>query len=647
LLFGGWVAYLTADRARSNVRAAVAETARHVAERITAEIEKEVEVAQALATSTTLDAPNLSGFYREAARLTDARPLWDTVSLTKPDGEEVLNISRPFGTPLGAVADAKSFRDLVRRERPTIGSIEQIAGKPLVPLRVPVTRSANLNYVLTVGLVPSRISELLQAAGAPDTWIGAVVDGRGNIVARTREEKYEVARPASAAERSAIERGVERFYKGAVEGTSVESVYARMRGPADWSVHFSIPSKDLNAPVSRSIAFLSGGGLASLGLGAGLAWLIARDIGQRRRDEATRSALALRISEERGAVAIEAAALGVWRYDPARDEITGSGRFRALLGLAPLSADGGEYRWPARVALDGIDPRDRALVHEALRHCAERDLPLDVEFRAAGTEVGTRWVRMSGRRVAVESGSAVVHGVIADIEPKKRAEADRAALLRRLADTQEQEQRRIARELHDQVGQTITGLSLGLKGLERMLDTEGAGQEVRRQVQWLEALTSEIGRDIHRAALELRPTALDDLGLRQSLQAYASDWSARYGVVVDFQAVGSDERLASELETAIYRIVQEALTNVLKHAEATSVSIVLERRTRELRLVIEDDGRGFDPEQPVADDGRRPQLGISGMRERLALVGGTVRLESAAGVGTTLFVQVPLEREGA
>jgi signal transduction histidine kinase len=242
----------------------------------------------------------------------------------------------------------------------------------------------------------------------------------------------------------------------------------------------------------------------------------------------------------------------------------------------------------------------------------------------------------------------MLYGVIADIEPRKRAEAERLYLLRRLAEAQENEQRRIARELHDQVGQTVTGLSLGLRGLQETLDRRGAGEEVRSQLHWLQSLAAEIGRDIHRAAFDLRPTALDDLGLHKALVAYASDWSERYGIAADVQTFGFDGRLPAEVETVVYRVVQEALTNVLRHAQAQNVSIVLERRASQLRVVIEDDGKGFDPEggaevtQAAGNEPLQHPLGLSGIRERLALVGGAMNVESAPGAGTTLFVQIPL-----
>jgi two-component system sensor histidine kinase UhpB len=238
-----------------------------------------------------------------------------------------------------------------------------------------------------------------------------------------------------------------------------------------------------------------------------------------------------------------------------------------------------------------------------------------------------------------ETHAGLIYGVAADIEPRKAAEAERGELLRRLSEAQENEQRRIARELHDQVGQTVTGLSLGLKSLERLLGN-GAEGEAGRHVQWLQSLASEIGRDIHRAAVDLRPTALDDVGLREALATLLRQWTLRHGIRSDFQVLGESVRLPAAVETAIYRIVQEALTNVLKHARASTVSVSLEQRTEEVRVIIEDDGVGFDGEAEFSPPAK-PRLGLSGIRERLSLLRGSLTLETSPGSGTTLYVYIP------
>ncbi|HEX4609897.1 MAG TPA: PAS domain-containing protein [Urbifossiella sp.] len=225
------------------------------------------------------------------------------------------------------------------------------------------------------------------------------------------------------------------------------------------------------------------------------------------------------------------------------------------------------------------------------------------------------------------------------------AQEARRELLGRLVTAQEEERRRIARELHDSLGQYLTAIGLGLKTLQNDL---AAGRPARDELIRLADLTTETGRNVHRLALELRPTALDDLGLQATLQQYVEAWSARTGIVAEFSGRGLvGERFPWQVSTAVYRVAQESLTNVLRHARATRVSVLLDRLPDQLLAVIEDNGVGFDSAgvlgPPRADGG----LGLLGMRERIALVAGTLHTESTPGAGTTVFVRIPLPLPGA
>jgi PAS domain S-box-containing protein len=229
-----------------------------------------------------------------------------------------------------------------------------------------------------------------------------------------------------------------------------------------------------------------------------------------------------------------------------------------------------------------------------------------------------------------------------DISERKRGEEERrrTEVLRGLADAQEEERRRIARELHDQMGQHLAALKMGL---ERLDD----GPLDRDHHRHLHGLLKQIGQDVQRIALELRPTALDDLGLETAIVNYVEDWSGRSGVEVDLHATGLDHRrLPPPLETHLYRIVQEALTNVLKHAQAQRVSIIMERRPDHLLVIVEDDGRGFDHEAAASPQAGMPRLGLLGMKERVASVGGEFQVESSPGKGTALFIRIPLPATG-
>jgi signal transduction histidine kinase len=238
--------------------------------------------------------------------------------------------------------------------------------------------------------------------------------------------------------------------------------------------------------------------------------------------------------------------------------------------------------------------------------------------------------------------SAANHALEREIGERKRAQEAHLEALRRLVDAQEMERRRVSRELHDQLGQELTALKLGLK-VFKSSDAHSPG--FARRVKQLEALADNLMRDVHRLAWELRPVVLDDFGLELALQRYLKQWSEHGGVPVDFHSRGMEtRRLPPALETTLYRVTQEALTNVYRHAGAKRVSVLLERRPDHVSLIVEDDGQGFDMHTGSAP-GRQGKMGLLGMRERVLLAGGKIDVESGPGAGTTVFVRVPLPLE--
>ena len=207
--------------------------------------------------------------------------------------------------------------------------------------------------------------------------------------------------------------------------------------------------------------------------------------------------------------------------------------------------------------------------------------------------------------------------------------------LRRVVEAQELERRRLARELHDETGQALTSILLGLKALEERMGDPGS----RAAAEELRGLVVSTLQDVRRLAVELRPSALDDFGLVAALERLTESFSQQTGIDVDFQTALADERLPAEVETALYRIVQESLTNVVKHARARRVSILLARRDGAVKAVVEDDGQGFNSSGEMgADHG----FGLVGMRERLALLGGRLDVESGRDAGTTIAAEVPV-----
>ena len=205
--------------------------------------------------------------------------------------------------------------------------------------------------------------------------------------------------------------------------------------------------------------------------------------------------------------------------------------------------------------------------------------------------------------------------------------------LQRVVSAQELERRRLARELHDETGQALTSILLGLRAVEEARD----GDDLRRAVTDVRDLVRSTLQDVRQLAVELRPKALDDFGLVPALERLTQSFAEQTGIAVAFQAALPGGRLPAEIETALYRIVQESLTNIVKHARASSVSVVLTKKHDSVTVIVEDDGVGFEPGR-VREGG----LGLLGTRERVSLLGGRVAIESRPGAGTTFVAEVPL-----
>jgi len=224
-------------------------------------------------------------------------------------------------------------------------------------------------------------------------------------------------------------------------------------------------------------------------------------------------------------------------------------------------------------------------------------------------------------------------------EELQRKEAVRRELLHKAITAQEEERRRIARELHDEAGQALAALLVSL----RLMENAPTLEEARAQVGRMREVVNQTLDEIRALAWELRPSVLDDLGLVPALARYIQSCRSRFGMEVDLEVVGlAQVRLPWEVETALYRIAQEALTNAARHAGARHVGVVLEQRGNHVLLIVEDDGAGFDVAQARASAQERNRLGLYGMEERASLVGGRLTVESAPASGTTVVVEVPL-----
>lgn len=316
---------------------------------------------------------------------------------------------------------------------------------------------------------------------------------------------------------------------------------------------------------------------------------------------------------------------GVGKFQGACPTLAGTPKWWDVVVTA-IQDDDGKVRALLSVSRD-VTERQKA--EDALKRSEERHRVLAAELESCVTR---RTAELAETNVRLR----------AQISRGKRTERVRQKLLQQLTSAEEDERGRISRELHDQVGQHLTAMMLGLKSLEPHLPAPALDK-----VKNLQEITAAVGKEVHALALKLRPTALDDLGLTEALAHYLAEWSSRTGVVVQYELSSPEMlRFPPVIETAIYRLVQEAVTNVAKHAQARRVTVLIGKCENHLLAIIEDDGKGFDPAKSLHGT-TASRLGLRGMRERAASCGGTLNIESTRDYGTAVFVRIPLGDVGS
>ncbi|HEX6096972.1 MAG TPA: CheR family methyltransferase [Thermoanaerobaculia bacterium] len=365
---------------------------------------------------------------------------------------------------------------------------------------------------------------------------------------------------------------------------------------------------------------------------------IGQDVTARRRTEE-----ALRDSEVRLQAVTNLVPDLLWSNDPNGETDWFNQRWLDYTGQTIEQARGSGW-------LDAIHPDDRGTARENFSRAVQSGDTLRHEHRIRSASGESRWFLVQAEPLRDRQGRIIRwFGAATDIQEQRVARdvleervsertaqleelsRQRQQLLERLVDATEEERRRIARELHDELGQHITALRVGLH--------QPQGESRPR----MEAIVQRLDQTIERLTLELRPPVLDHLGLHGAIASLAEAYAAASGMRIDVHMPAVEgERFSDEIETTIYRVVQEALTNVWKHASASTVSVILEREGDGLRMIVEDDGQGFDGGAALFGTAARGRFGLLGMRERLALVQGSLDIESRPESGTTIYARVPL-----
>lgn len=355
------------------------------------------------------------------------------------------------------------------------------------------------------------------------------------------------------------------------------------------------------------------------------------DVTDQKRTEAQ-----VRLSEQRLAVATEMAGLGFFEQDYRHNTSYWSEGARIIFGIPPSET------WSPNDVIRVTHPEDREQVRAAIRRLEDpKTGSLTMEHRVIRQGGDVRHVRVRVHMAFEDVGLGLqpkrAIATLWDITERKQAESQRDALALRVLEVQEDERRAVARDLHDEIGQALSALKLNLLRLRR----KGAGAGALPIVTDSLRIADEVLQQVRDLALSLRPSILDDLGLGAAVQWYAEQTTARANLALSCEVEARVTGLSPATEIACFRVLQEALTNVVRHAEATAVLVQLRDTGVHLELVVRDDGRGFDVDDVITHAGSGSSMGLLGIRERAALLGGVITVTSAPGVGCEVRVCLP------
>jgi PAS domain S-box-containing protein len=339
-------------------------------------------------------------------------------------------------------------------------------------------------------------------------------------------------------------------------------------------------------------------------------------------------------TERRLALAAAAANLGIWIHDLPRDEIWASAQWRELLGFTKSE------RLDLECFLQRLHPDDREGIREAFTQATQHTGYHDEEYRVMLPNGQIRWIASRGHVEFSEGQPVLRRGASLDITRRKQAEEAAQSLSGRLIDMQEAERKRLARELHDDLSQNLALLAVELDILGQKPPI--ASSDVSKRMEELSAQVRNLSSSVHRMSHDLHPAKLEQLGLLAAVRGLCRDFGATQNVAIAFVPHDVPRSLPDDIALCLYRVVQEAIQNIVKHSGAATAKVELRCSDGELYLVVSDQGCGFDSSAKT-DEG---SLGLISMRERVRLMRGRISVQSRPGEGTRIMVQVALGESG-
>jgi len=622
------------------------ESLRRTAHQIGVEIEREVEVTSVLlnvlATSKYLQLGDLEKFYDKALRISRQldvhivvrRPQYDNKTITTAESwdeapEFVLPAPIAEAEQQALASDKMVFSDVF---------LSTITQRLVVAGVLPVKRNGINEYVIAIVTPVSKIAAILENAPPGEGRLVSIIDRSNTIVARSEKSELFAGTKGHSKFPDVLTGTEGTFELPSREGHLLHSVYLRLTSTG-WVILVG-ERKDLSDAAARNkIVYSAAAGTTLFAFAIGLTYLLGGRIEQR----VGTLGIDRNPTREEFALLFDSAPNGVVLVDDKGRMLFTNVQFDRMFGYSQKETIGKfvETLIPNEMGLADLVYRQNFVSNPAShptvagrqllgRHKDGREIPI---------EVGLHPITLHREQYTMATVIDITERNLA-ARALSSALAERDRLRRDLMRASDNERLRLSHELHDQTGQTLAAATLAAKDVERFLDADG-----RQRLMELSALLDQMGKTLHRVAWELRPTSIDELGLRAMLDNYISEWSDQTGMGTDFYCEAEDvDGLPDDVRTTIYRVIQESLTNVVKHAPETNwVSVVISQAGAVLQLTIENSGYGFDPADAFGKPNQHGSLGIAGMRERLSLIGGTLEIESSEGNGTTVFARIPIE----
>lgn len=660
---------------REGLESSTRATARAMATALDQRLATSQAALQALATSPLLSSGDIAGFHAQAQLVQEQQGL-AAVGLVDADGQAMLNTLQPVGAPLRPPGTLPFLEPVFAQRRSVATDLfpSSIHGAPALAVAIPVVQGDRVTHALVGGFAPESIREQLLKQRLPEGWTAAVVDRTGTLVARTAEHERFVGARVGELLRAAMQGGPEGSLDSrSLAGVPVLTTFSRAP-VSGWWVTIAIPRAQLTAELRKNLALLVLGTAAVLGASLAFALYLGRSVGstvrqleaqasrlgrgepveplrtrfsetdalaatlhqasvdlRRAGEELSAHEAELALSHSRLAGLVESAMDGIVSIDVQQRVVLFNRAAEAMFGRPRHEVIG----QPITVLMPAVYREGHAARVQAFSERGGNSLRTGLQGIIKG-------VRPDGTVFPLEASISQVDtpdgklftAVVRDVSARVRAAEEMAAFSATASALREQDKKRIARELHDDIAQTLAVLKLDANWL---MAQPGLGEEARGKLARMATLLGDGMVAIRRIAADMRPLVLDELGLGAALESLADAFEERTGVRCE-AAFDAGLDLEDPHATEIYRLVQEGLANVAKHAKATRMQLRLERTGDGVRLLMQDDGVGFDVEQPR----KAGSFGLTGLRERVHLLKGTVEVASRPGAGTRIEIVLPL-----